>query len=911
MFQNKAKFSPPNFTLYPLAWLAVSFAAGICLDSRLGFSRLTYIGVCLFSALLTLLFLRRNFVFIPLLLSFISIGALFYQIEKTSIAPHRLKNLYDSKALISGTPVKITGILQAKPELTVDGFFLLLKTESLIYKDNEQTVSGNIRLFAPVTDELNAKDYERLQLGYGTKIRAACELKREDRFSNPGVASQKEILDGQGIDAKCTLKSPLSVENLGPTQTFAPLAWAYERRQNLIVEFKNRFSVSTAGILIASLLGNRYHLDKTTSQSFREGGTFHILVISGLQITFIGGLTIFFLRLFTRNRFWQFLLASLFLWTYSLAVGADSPVTRAAVMFTVLTFADVIFRPTTLLNLLGASALILLIWRPSDLFDQSFQLTFMCVLSIVAKAFPLLERLKAIGEWRPTAETPAPPNCSKWLKTLSEMLYWSEKSWKKETARSVWQCRLFKTPAAEMLEKRKLQAVLRYVFETILVSIIVQLWLLPFSVVYFHRISIASVFLNVWVGLLMAIESVTAIIAVITAQISEVLAAPFVWATEILNGFILKVTLLFTESNWSSIRLPHYSGEMKAVYFLYFLPLIALTLALHRWKVFEFVQNKELKTQKSILKFSGGVFLVLFGIIIFHPFSAPTSDGRLHIDFLDVGQGDSALITMPTGETLLIDGGGRPNFNKLYVRRDGEESEPFEPDVQNIGETVVSKFLWEKGYDRVNYLLATHADTDHMQGLTDVAGNFRITSALVARTPLKDEDFADFYDVLVKKGIPLIKVAQGEVLNFGDVKIEILYPPPNDSADAVSDNNSSIVLRISYGTVRILMTGDVEKSGERELLQTPGLLRADVVKVAHHGSKTSSSEDFVNAAKPKLAVISVGTDSPYGHPKPEIVARWKNSEAKVMTTGENGTVSISTDGKELWLNTFLRNRTFR
>jgi competence protein ComEC len=120
------------------------------------------------------------------------------------------------------------------------------------------------------------------------------------------------------------------------------------------------------------LLGNRYFLDKTTAEVFREGGTFHVLVISGLHITFIGGLTLLFVRFFTNQRLWQFIIASSFLWAYSLAVGADVPVVRATIMFTILLFSQVIYRSGTLLNAFGACALILLVWRPNDIFTPSF-----------------------------------------------------------------------------------------------------------------------------------------------------------------------------------------------------------------------------------------------------------------------------------------------------------------------------------------------------------------------------------------------------------------------------------------------------------------------------------------------------------------------------------------------------------
>jgi competence protein ComEC len=897
MPEKPLKTSAANFTLYPLAWLSICFALGILLENLLESSWQIYLAACLISLILALIFLKQKLGVLFLLLSFIAAGALCFQTEKSSIAPHRLKNLYDRQIFISGEPIEITGVLQGKPELAVGGFFLELKAESAVYKGSEKAVSGNVRLFAPTVDAQIAAEYEQLQLKYGTRLRVACELRREEKFQNPGVKSQKEILDQKKIDATSIIKSPLLIENLGAASSFQPLGFVYEQRQNLIVEFKKHFSPKTSGVLIASLLGNRYHLDKATAERFREGGTFHVLVISGLQITFIGTLIVWIIRIFTRHRLWQFLLASALLWSYSLAVGAEAPVVRAAEMFTILLFADVIFRQRNLLNALGMSALILLIWRPSDLFDQSFQLTFACVSAIVATAFPLLEKARAVGEWQPSTETPIPPDCSEKFKTFCETLYWSEENWRREQERSVWKCRLFKTPLAEKLERRKLQTILRYVFETLFVSLVVQMWLIPFLVIYFHRLSIIGIFLNVWVGLLMAIESILAILAIFAAQISSALAAPLVLITEILNWLMIYAADLFIENGWASVRLPHYSGAMRVIYVLYFAPLVFLTYLLHKWKPLSL--ESKVQSLKSKVIYSFAALFVLLLLIIFHPLSAPKPDGRLRIDFLDVGQGDSALITMPDGETLLVDGGGKANFSSLYVQREGEEPELFEPDTQNIGEAVVSEFLWEKGYSQVDYILATHADADHIQGLTDIAKNFRVRTAIFGRTPSNDADFIELYNVLQKRNVPLYIASRGEVLNFGDVKIEVLYPEKDASPEAVSDNNHSLVLRVRFGERKFLLTGDIEKETENLLTAAPEFLQSDVVKVGHHGSRTSSTENFVNAVKTKLAVISVGRDSPFGHPKPEVVERWKNSGAKVLTTGENGTISFSTDGKDL------------
>ena len=132
-----------------------------------------------------------------------------------------------------------------------------------------------------------------------------------------------------------------------------------------------------------------------------------------------------------------------------------------------------------------------------------------------------------------------------------------------------------------------------------------------------------------------------------------------------------------------------------------------------------------------------------------------------------------------------------------------------------------------------------------------------------------------------------------------------MYPTAIDDADAVSDNDHSVVLRVIYGNRTFLLTGDIEQQAEMTLLNSGGTLAADLVKVAHHGSRTSSTQGFINAVGPKTAIISVGRSSPFGHPHPEIVERWTASGATVLTTGERGMISVSTDGLDLELTSFI------
>lgn len=893
-----------DFTLYPLLWLAVCFAAGVLAAGILSGGRYYWLAACLIPAAFSVIFIKRPAAALVFLsVAFMAAGGLHVRIGTESVSAERLKILYETAQIGSGDPIELEGILSNEPEPAVGGMFLLLRAEKAFYKGRSLKVAGNVRFFAPVRDDQAAAEYERLNLGYGSRIRVAANVRRQDDYLDPGVASRKLLLDRQNTDAAGTIKSPLLIETAGGRQGFAPLARLYRLRRVLIEEFREHFDHQTAGVLIASLLGNRYFLDKRTAGVFREGGTFHVLVISGLHITFIGGLTLLLVRFFTRKRLRQFLLAAAFLWTYSLAVGAQVPVVRASLMFTVLLFSQVIYRRGTLLNAFGASLLILLVWRPEDVYDPSFQLTAASVAAIVAMAFPLIEKLRAIGGWSPSATTPFPPNVSVRLKRFGEMLYWRENVWKMEAARQIWSARLFKSPYLRRFAVGGGQGIIRYLFEGILVSLVVQIWLLPFLVVYFHRLALFGVLLNLWVGINLALESLAAVAALLLAQINSGLAAPLIRLTELLNYLLLAVPQFLTENDWASVRLPVYSGNMRAVYFFYFGPVLLLTFLLNYWKPF----SLHLKSSAPLFRRAGlSMSILLGGLIVFHPFSAPSADGRLHLDFLDVGQGDAALITFPNGETMLVDGGGRMNFSRIDLpAEDDAEPEPFEPDAPSVGERVVSEFLWEKGYARIDYILATHADADHIQGLTDVAGNFRVGKALFGRTPLQNDEFSRLFAVLEKRGVAAEVVSRGDVLNFGDVRVEVLYPERDPSDRAVSDNNHSVVLRIVCGKRKFLLTGDIEKETEQILVQNSAL-EADLVKVAHHGSRTSSTPEFIEAVNTAYAIIPVGRESPFGHPHPEVLERWLNSGAKILTTGERGTISVSTDGKDLIIGTFVQ-----
>jgi len=902
-----------SLTQSPLLVLAVMFAAGIALSHHFPFhSKPVFIGVVVAGFSLTLLagaFLIKDKpipAFAFLISAFFCAGLVLSFIDARPVAANRISQMYDGGLFTFGDPVELTGVLSGQPEPAPDSFYLTLQVEKISFKGTERDASGTVLLLAHVHEQQLREEYEVLELRHGARIRVLTTLDRDENFRNPGVLQLTEYLERNGYDATGVIKSPQLIERLDDERVFLPLAWLHEWRQWLEKDFARNFSPETAGVLEAALLGNRYNISRGAAERFRAGGTFHVLVISGLQIAFLGGLVILIARRLTSRRLFQFVLASGFIWGYSIAVGADPSVARAALMFTLVILAPVVWRRANSLNVIGGAALALLIWQPQNLFDPSFQLTFLSVLAIVSIAVPIMQRMQRVGAWRPTRATPYPPECSRQFRILSESLFWSERKWRAEIAASNISYRLFKTEGAGRLEQWRIQTTLRFSFAAVVVSVSVQLGLLPLMVIYFHRLSIASLALNIFVGILMAALAFVALAALLASHLSVWLAAPLIFLAEKIDWLMVHLVDPLVQFKVASMRLPHYSGWAAGIYVFYYFLLGFLVLALARWNPMRprfFTRGR--KFSVTTPRIAGMAFAGLLTVIVMHPFSAARADGKLHVDFLDVGQGDSALLTMPDGTTLLVDGGGRPNINQAAINQEAEGDEVFERDTRSIGEGVVSQFLWSRGLDRVDYVLATHADADHIDGLNDVARNFKVRGAIVARTPLDDAEYVRFAATMKEAGVPIDKIGAGDVLRFGNVTAQVFWPPPTQDEDAASRNNDSIMLLIRYGEKSLLLTGDIEKQGETAVLNEGMGIKSDIVKVAHHGSRTSSIDAFVAATRPALAIISVGRTSMFGHPNKDVVERWRASGAEVMTTGQRGTISVVTDGRSFSVSTFV------
>ena len=269
------------------------------------------------------------------------------------------------------------------------------------------------------------------------------------------------------------------------------------------------------------------------------------------------------------------------------------------------------------------------------------------------------------------------------------------------------------------------------------------------------------------------------------------------------------------------------------------------------------------------------IFLFIISVLVWVGlFIEENNNDFLKVKFFDVGQGDAELIITPDKKQVLIDGG--PDLSIL----------------EKLGKSMPF-------YDRyIDLVILTHPEADHLNGLIEVLKRYQVGAIITSGVVRNTEQYKQWVEIIKEKNISVyIAKANGEIDFNNDIRVKILYPLENMLGKELSDsNNSSIVAQLVYHNFEILFTGDIEKSVENKLISNPSAsgLNSDILKIAHHGSKTSSGEEFLKAVNALMAVIEVGKDNKYGHPHQEVLDRLVNQ--KIFQTGRDGDVEILSNG---------------
>jgi len=400
--------------------------------------------------------------------------------------------------------------------------------------------------------------------------------------------------------------------------------------------------------------------------------------------------------------------------------------------------------------------------------------------------------------------------------------------------------------------------------EIMAISLTAQLGVLPFIASSFNRVTFSSLILNFaalpLVALIMSCGYIFIPLSFVSSFLAQLLAKVLNYLIDLLIG----CSHIFDSLTFISYRIPTPHLLTITGYFL-FLYLLLLPLKIKRQKLILFL-----------------FFLVFFAVLISYPFSPKSKN--LKLTFIDVGQGESILVEFPGKRKMLIDGGGFPEG------------------TFDIGENVVSPFLWKKGLKKIDYLVLTHAHPDHLNGLKAVSKNFKIGEYWEAYSPTEVEAYTEFKSLL-GSFIPIKRLFRGDSYQQKKVIIEVLHPESGKTYVTTVHNDHSLVLRLLYGQTSILLPGDIGTDAENKILENSREIQSQVLKSPHHGSRSSSSKAFLDRVAPEIVVISIGLGNRYGLPDHEVLERYKKMGIKVYRTDHHGAVEVSSDGQRIYVRT--------
>lgn len=710
------------------------------------------------------------------------------------------------------------------------------------------------------------------EFDYGDIVEVKGNFSKVNKATNEYCFDYREFLKQKKIDGN------IMVSKVNLLRKNSMLCKISKVKIKLNKYIDENYSDTASGFLKTLLLGETNEIEKEIKEDFTKANISHILAISGMHISIIILVIKNIMQILKFDQRLEKIFLNLLIICYIFFIDYPISAIRVAITQVILLITFFTNRKSNFYNTISITLFIILLLNPYNIESTAMQLSFGGICGI----YLFYKFIKKMFFYKFCIQK----------KIVKEIL-------KENTKENRNIRKNIKNICQTVIKSNKLKQI---VIDSLCLNISVQIFIFPIVWYKFNFISITSFIPSILISLFIFPILILGYLSFFEIFIQRFISISII--SKINNFIILKMLNLVSILSKIPLLSIYLKKPNKIFIVSYYVVLILCIKIIQKDKLAEMLHIWRIKSGKVPIKqyirvkfkknndFKRIVLIVILNIVII--FQSFVQDNFLKngvgIYFLDVGQGDSTIISTAKNKTIVIDGG------------EGEKS------GFDYGKNVLFPFLINKGVRKIDFLIFSHFDSDHCGGLIYLLENIKVEKILIGKQFEKNENFEYIVNLANKKHIKIIELQAGNKINIEkNSSLEILWPSVAEKISENAINNNSLVCKFVYKNFSMLLTGDIESIAEEKLLgkyKNTNRLNANILKIAHHGSKTSSIQEFLNEVNPKIALIGVGRKNKFGHPNQEVLERLKEKGIQIYRTDQNGEIQIIVKNN-LKIKTFL------